>query len=169
MTPTFFSKTDTRPKQRFFKPVGTSTDDSAASAGRSDASGSHFRPDTTPGLFSYRKMQLTRPKESYDDLLERLLRNAENSYGLASSHYLEQLVIFLTKNPGLVNRVPNKFHSNPLELVIALGDFTIAQKLLALNAVVRPENRHLLKKIEHLSQFNPLLERDSRTVIPFRR
>lgn len=74
----------------------------------------------------------------------------EDSSGLARSNYLEFMVNFLNRNPELVNLVPNKFHSNPLELAINLGDQKSIQGLLSLKAQVRPENRNLLKKIEHL-------------------
>ncbi|CAM6002488.1 unnamed protein product [Sphagnum balticum] len=147
----FFAKTDKRPKERFFNPPGEKTvDDAAASTGQGQSSGeAGFRMLDTANL-SYRSLRLVRPKISPEELLEKLLRNADNAMGLASQHYLEQMLILIKKNPSLVNRVPKNFHSNPLELVIKLGNDSIAQELLQMQAQVRPENRYLLKKIEHL-------------------
>jgi hypothetical protein len=140
----FFSKTDNRPKTRFFKfaEVAT-TEDTSASSGVGV-----LRFGETSSVFSHHKFRLVRSKETLEELLEKLLINAEKSDGLARSHYLEQLLQFLTRNPKMVNHVRKDFHSNPLELVIKLGDMNVAKQLCAMHATVRPEYRSLLKHIE---------------------
>lgn len=149
----FFAKTDKRPKQRFFNPSSmVSVDDTSSSAGRDSSSSGVFIPLNTTNPFAFRQLRLIPSNRSQDELLERLMRNAENSLGQTCNNFLEQLVIFLKRNPDMTNRVPKGFHSNPLELVIQLGDLKIAKELIALKATVRPENRHLLKRIEHLLQ-----------------
>lgn len=161
---TFFSKTDKRPKQRFFNPPGSSSaDDTSVGAGQ-DSDRIGMMIPAAVNTLSYRTLRLLPPKESLDDLLEKLLRNAENSDGQACSRYLEQMLHFLKRNPELVNRVPNRFHSNPLEVVIRLGDLRVAQELLLMKASVRPENRNLMKKIEHLLQLNHSKKKDNLSV-----
>jgi hypothetical protein len=98
---------------------------------------------------SYRQLRLIKPKETLEELLERLLRKAEHTSGNAQANFLQQMLLFLSQNPGLVNKAPKNFHSNPLELAIQIGDLKVAAQLLLLKATVRPENRHMLRKIEH--------------------
>lgn len=153
MSFSFFSKTDKKRKPRFFNPPKTSTaDDSSASSGQDRAESGAFHPIDLTNPLSYRRIRLLPPKETMDDRLARLLKNAENAGGHACSEYLEQMLNLLKSHPELVNCVPKKFHSNPLEVVIRLGDTRVAKELLALKAWVRPENRSLLKRIEHLLQ-----------------
>lgn len=170
MSHTFFSKTDKRLKKRFFNPPGIITSDDASAHSEQDStSGTIFRPiDDTITSNSHRRLRLLRSKESAEDLLERLLRNAENTGGQACSNYLEQLLHFLKRNPTFVNRVPNKYHSNALELVIKLGDYRVAKELIALNAYVRPENRSLMKKIAHLLKPHQL-QHDYQPTISFKK
>lgn len=134
----------------------SSDDSSGASVGEFSSRG-HF-PETSNDPYSNYKLRLLKSSETLEDKLERLMRNAEKYGGLAQSNYLEQLVKFLTHYPDLVNRVPNNFHSNALELVIKIGDLRIAEQLISvLRANVRPENSHLLNRIKPLLNkiFNP--------------
>lgn len=138
----FFRTANARQKERFFAAAiaNESDEDSEVDSGNASSS----------GMLSYREMRLVASDETLEELLERLLRNIDKSGGDAQQNYLEQLLLFLNRNPELVNRVPKNFHSNPLELVIKIGDFKMAKELLSLKAMVRPENRFLLKRIAHL-------------------
>ena len=132
------------------------TDDSTSNADQASSSGAPSPLANTK--LHYRHYRLTPPPETKEELLERLLRNAERS-GLASEHYLEQMLLFLKRNPDMVNKTPKKFHSNPLELVVQLGDARVAKELLALNATVsetyQTRLNEMIKKIESMfPQFN---------------
>jgi hypothetical protein len=119
----------------------------------SDSTDSVITPAATENKFknyAYRQLRLVRPTQSLQDLLEKILRNAENAGPKSCEIYLEQMLIFLKANPQLVNCVPNKFHSNPLELAIKLGIRNCIKELLHLKAEVRPQNRFLLNRIKPL-------------------
>lgn len=147
----FFSKTDKRLRTSFFSSgEAHATGESTRESGRDSNSLATFFINDQGKNVSHRKLRFLRPKKSLEDMLEKLLRSAEATGFEARENILKQLVIFLQKNPQLVNRVPNKFHSNPLELVILIGSTEIIKELLTLKAQVRPQNRILLSKINYL-------------------
>lgn len=157
----FFSPSQVKSKNRLSRESNSQGDDTEASTDQTSSSGtiSPLKVDR----YNTRAFRLNPPNETQEEKLERLMRNAEKFGGLAQSNYLEQLVIFLTQYPDFVNRVPKNFHSNPLELVIKIGDLNITKELLKLKANVRPENQFLLSRIKHLlksSLFQDELEKN---------
>ncbi|MDR3491645.1 MAG: hypothetical protein P4M12_06325 [Gammaproteobacteria bacterium] len=145
MRHTLFFKTNKSPNIRFFKTSHRDEDDASTSD-----EGVTRQDFITQENFSQNRFRLLAPKKSLDEMLELLLRKAENSGPEACEFHLQQMLIFLKKNPDLVNRVPNKFHSNPLELAITLGYTSVIKELLHMQAQVRPHNKNLLDKIKYL-------------------
>lgn len=149
----FFAKTDKTPKQRFFNPQGqdTAEDVVAGSTGQdqTDSGVARLLANDSSNL-SYRQLRFHAPKYTLEELLEKLMQNAEKYSGNMRTQCLEKMLSLLQNNLDFVNRPPKNFHSNPLELVIKIGNDHIAKELLKLKANVRPGNRHLLNQIKHL-------------------
>ncbi|MHB1948441.1 MAG: hypothetical protein ACYCQI_10055 [Gammaproteobacteria bacterium] len=166
----FFSKTDRTPRKPFFNPKdqGSVGDALAGGSDRDRIGEGTYRPADWDNA-SYRRLRFLPPVETLDDILEKLLRNAEFFDGRARSKYLEKMLKLLQRNPELVNRMPNNYHSRPLELALRLGELKVAEELLKLDANVRPENRDLLQKVAHLLRLNNFENKFSQTVVPFRR
>lgn len=159
-----FFKTKRSDQKPFFNPDQQGSTDDALAGGKERGG---FRPfETHP--YDYRRMRFLPPKKSLDEQLKKLMESAKKCDGIARAHYLEQMIQFLIANPKMVNRVPPKFDSNPLELVLSLGDIGMAKKLLQLHANVRPQNRQLLLKVAHLLQLNYSQELTPAKVVPFR-
>lgn len=164
-THSFFAKTNKAPRERFFKPSdASSADDAAANSGRERA-GSGTSTATVIDATSYvstRHLRLMPPKKTPEDQLADLLYNAEHSDGMARTNYFEAMLKHLKRYPSLLNRAPNKYHSNPLELAIQIGSTYIIQKLLEMRATVRSEKQHLLESIMHLIKPQQLREQGPR-------
>lgn len=145
----FFSKTDKIPKKRFFNPpndvaAGSSSGQDKTGIGRITLAGT----DVNDVFSVYRFLP---SKYTLEQLVKKLLENAENYRGDARDSCLKNLLDLLHRFPNYdINKVPKNFHSNPLELVIQLGDMAVARELLKLKANVRKENSYLLEKIKPL-------------------
>lgn len=148
----FFAKTDKTPKKRFFNPTkqDTTEDVIVGSEGQTQTDSGIAQLIPSDNNYSYRNLRFHPPKYTLDELLEKLMANAETYSGNMREHCLEKMLSLLQNNSDFVNRVPENFHSNPLELVLKIGDLRMAQELLKLKANVRPENRYLLNQIREL-------------------
>ncbi|GEM_PF-6491699 len=104
----FFSKTNKNPRKKFFNPKDDGyAEDAEANSGQERATGQSIPTPASMNNLSYEKLRFLKSRDTLDDILERLLRNAESSN--SSEVYLEVMLTFLKKNPELVNQHPINF------------------------------------------------------------
>src|SRR5688572_25653579 len=108
-----------------------------------------------PYFFNLKFRKNTKAIDDLQELLDKIYLTRFNP--IACMNFMRQLIIFLgmDRNRGLINQVPSQLRANqfnPLELILTLGEMSVAKQLLKLGAEVRPQHRKLYEMASKLSR-----------------